>query len=153
VILAAALVLLGGAIGFGRGAPVRSPRWAALTAILGAALALLGALLPWLYDESMSYQVDAPLEGAVWVAVVVACVSAGVQIVLGARSPLAPAVPLLAAGSFLVGAFVVGWNAAVDNDYPMQIGFFLLGAGAVASTMVAAVLAARVPADVSSAPR
>ena len=93
-----------------------------------------------------AHRVDAPLEGGVWIAFVVACVSAGVYMVPGARTPLAPAVPLLAAGSFLLGAFVVGWNASLDNDSPMQIGFFLMGAGALATTMVAAVLAARVPA-------
>ena len=143
VILAATVVLLGGVLGAGRDTPIPAPRWAALVAIPAACLSLLGGLLPWLYDETMHSQLDAPLEGGVWAAIVVACLSAVVYAVPGMRGPFSPALPLLAAGSFLLGGFVLGSNWAADNDAPMEIGFFLVGAGAIATVVVAVALAAR----------
>ena len=63
----------------------------------------------------------------------------------GVRAPLSPAVPLLAAGSFLLGAMVVILQLADSVDDPLDAGVWLMAAGALATTVVATLLAVRRP--------
>jgi hypothetical protein len=143
LLLGSTAMVVGGALGLDRRAGRRAPDWIAAVALPAAAVPLIGTTLPWLWNEGMSYHLGPPLEAGVWVAVVLAVLSAAAYLVPRLRASLSPAIPMLAAGGFLLGVVVVLVGIGEDQGWTWQTGYWVMAAGALVTTAVAAVLASR----------